>query len=403
MNRKHKSDRAIGVITIVLLMIGLVMIYAIGPMTANYLNAAYGFEKYSTNYFFVHQLISTVLALIVFFMAFKFPYEKVSRIAKWVMVAGVIACVLLALLSLGKSSLASCQLGACRWFRLGPMSFQPAELIKIGLVLYLSQLAARRKQEGALDKSDFWLPFLVVSAIVLLLVVVVQKDLGTGVSLIAIMLAILWMSGVNWKNILIIVVLLIAFGVLAVATSEHRWKRILAHFGGGNADSSYQVENALIAIGRGGVMGAGIGNSIQATGYLPESINDSIFAVIGETFGFVGLMVVVGGFAVLLMRLLKVAEKIEELEYRLIVAGVFAWLTSQVTMNIMAMTRLIPVTGITLPLLSYGGTSLVFTAAALGLCLQISCYTGREVKKHESVNSGRGVGRTYHAGRRRRS
>ena len=125
-------------------------------------------------------------------------------------------------------------------------------------------------------------------------------------------------------------------------------------------------------------MGVGVGNSVQATGYLPESINDSVFAVMGETFGFVGLMTVVIIFLVLLLRVLRVGEMGADDEQRLIALGVFAWVASQMAINIMAMTGLMPLTGITLPLLSYGGTSMMFTTIALGLVLQLSCYTRRE-------------------------
>ncbi len=152
-------------------------------------------------------------------------------------------------------------------------------------------------------------------------------------------------------------------------------------FGSAESSDSYHIENAMIAIGTGGLFGVGIGNSVQAMGYLPESINDSVFAVMGETFGFVGLVLVVTCFAVLLMRLLKVANYLEDMEESLIVIGVFAWATAHVVVNIAAMTGIMPLTGITLPLLSYGGTSMLFTATALGIALQLSCYTSREPRK----------------------
>ena len=116
---------------------------------------------------------------------------------------------------------------------------------------------------------------------------------------------------------------------------------------------------------------------------MPESINDSVFAVLGETFCFVGLFVIVGSFTLLLMRLLRVANYLADDEESLVVVGIFAWLTAHVVVNIASMTGLIPLTGITLPLLSYGGTSMLFTSAALGLALQLSCYTDREPRKQQ--------------------
>ena len=134
----------------------------------------------------------------------------------------------------------------------------------------------------------------------------------------------------------------------------------------------------MIAIGTGGLTGVGVGNSVQATGYLPESINDSVFAVMGETFGFIGLMLVVVVFVIMLIRILRVAELGANDEQRLIAVGVFSWIAVQMAVNIMAMIGLIPLTGITLPLLSYGGTSMMFVTIATGLVFQLSCYTRRE-------------------------
>lgn len=406
--RKHKSDLVILFATFILMAIGLIIIYAIGPMRANVLNSTYG-SDYEANYFFVHQLASVVAALVAFFAAFKWiPYDKLRKWSKWILIAGLALSLLLWILSLVGSSLAKCELGECRWFNLGFVSFQPAELLKIGMVLYLANFLARKKEEGTVGVGkDFWIPFLVVCAAALGLVVVAQGDLGTGISLIAIIFGTLWVAGLPLKKYLIFLVVVLAIGVGSVAISSHRMQRVEAWWttltGGESSDSTYHIDNAMLAIGTGGFFGVGIGNSVQATGYLPESINDSIFAVLGETFGFLGLLVILGIFAVMLMRTLKVAEGTVDIEQRLMVIGVFSWLLAQVAVNIMAMTGLVPVTGITLPLLSYGGTSMAFTGFAIGLVLQLSCYTGREVIQHENNNSRRGVGRTYNSSRRRNS
>ncbi len=381
--RKHKSDRWIGVLTIALLVVGLVVIYAIGPMRVNVLNAAYG-SNYGENYFFIHQLINVILSLAVFVVAFKMPYKTIRKFSKLIMLLGLVASAVLAVLAMVGSGMAKCELGACRWFSLGSLSFQPAELLKIGLVLYLAGLMAERKKEGRINTMDFFWPFAVISGLSLLFVVVVQKDLGTGVSLVAIILAMLWMSGVKWQYFWLTVVVAGVLGVVSIISSPHRMERIMTYSGEENSDDNYHIENAMIAIGTGGLFGVGIGNSVQATGYLPESINDSVFAVMGETFGVAGLTVIVVGFAALLMRLLKTANYLEDDEEALVVVGIFAWMMAHIGVNIMAMTDIIPLTGITLPLLSYGGTSMLFTAAALGLAMQLSCYTGREPREERS-------------------
>lgn len=382
--RKHKSDRIIGILTVILLAIGLIVIYAIGPMRANVMNAAYGTD-YSENYFFWRQLLSVVLALGVFIVAFNFPYKLLRKLGKVALAVGLGLCILLGALALFGSSLAQCSLGACRWFDLGFLSLQPAEILKFGLVLYLAGLIAERKQEGNLESWDFWLPFIVVCGLSLFLVVVVQKDLGTGAGLIAIMLVMLFMSGVRMKYFILTVAALVVAGIIAIVAYPHRMERILT-FGSADSSDAYHIENALIAIGTGGMFGVGVGNSVQATGYLPESINDSVFAVMGETFGFVGLVAVVGCFTILLLRLLRTARYLPDDEESLVVIGIFAWATAHVVINIASMTGLIPLTGITLPLLSYGGTSMLLMAAALGLALQLSCYTSREPRREINLD-----------------
>lgn len=398
--RKHKSDRVIAVLTFVLLAVGLIVIYAIGPQRANFMNSAYG-SDYSSNYFFLHQLLSVILSVAAFILAFKFPFEKLKTYSKILVFVGIGLCAALWLLSLIGSSLAKCELGGCRWFALGSVSFQPAEFLKLGLVLYLAQLTAKWKKEGKLESRDYLQPYAIVAVLALFFVVILQKDLGTGLVIVAIILAVMYMGGIKMSVFATIVALIAVGGVIAIVSSPHRLERMTTFSGSGDADETYHIDNAKMAIGTGGLTGVGIGNSVQATGYLPESINDSVFAVMGETFGFVGLSAVIAAFTILLMRVLKVATK-SGTEESLVVTGVFAWVAAQVVINIAAMTGLVPLTGITLPLLSYGGTSMMFIAFSLGLVLQLSCYTGREVK-NESISSRRGVGGTYYAGRRSRS
>ncbi len=385
--RKHKSDRIIGVLTIILLAVGLIVIYAIGPMRVNVLNSAYGTD-YQENYFFIKQLINVAVATVAFIVAFRVPYAWMRKFSKVLLVIGLLMCAGLMVLSWIHSPLAKCELGACRWLNFSALSIQPAEVLKFGLVLYLASFLAEKKKNGEMESlTNFWVPFGVVCGLSLGFVVVVQKDLGTGVTIMAIILAMLFMSGVRMKYFLIVLVVVLVAGVGSIVVSPHRRER-LATFGSAESSDSYHIENAMIAIGSGGLFGVGPGNSVQATGYLPESINDSVFAVMGETFGFMGLVAIVFCFTLLLMRLLKTARFLHDTQESLVVIGVFAWAAAHVVVNIAAMTGLIPLTGITLPLLSYGGTSMLFMTAALGLVLQLSCYTSREPRV-EKVAEGR--------------
>ncbi len=406
--RKHKSDLVILFATLGLMALGLIIIYAIGPMRANVLNSTYGTD-YDSNFFFLGQLRSVGLSLLAFFAAFKWiPYKYIRKYAKTIMIVAIALSAILWVLALSGSSLAKCELGECRWFNLGSVSFQPAELLKLALVIYLADFLARKKEEGNIGKwKEFWLPLLVVCGISLFLVVIAQGDLGTGVALISIIFGMLLIAGVPAKQYLLMVALVLAVAVGAVMTSSHRMERVDAWLttlsGGEGSDSTYHIENAMLAIGVGGFFGVGIGNSVQATGYLPESINDSVFAIMGETFGFVGLFLVILVFGILLLRMLKTAETSPEPTDRLFITGVFSWTLAQVVVNIMAMTSLVPVTGITLPLLSYGGTSMIFIAFAIGLVLQLSCYTSSEVNRNEDISSRRGLRGTHHSNRRRSS
>ena len=407
-NRKHKSDLIILFATLGLMALGLIVIYAIGPMRANVLNSTYGTD-YDPNSFFLGQLRSVILSLAAFFLAFKvIPYKYLQKYAKPLMIAAILMSVILWVLAKAGSSLAKCELGECRWFNLGVVSFQPAEFLKLALIVYLADFLTRKKTEGNIGKwREFWLPFLIVCSASLALVVVAQGDLGSGVALIAIIFGMMLMSGISARQYLIMLAVVLAVSVAAVATSSHRMQRVDAWIatltGSESTDSTYHIENAMMAIGVGGFFGVGIGNSVQATGYLPESINDSVFAIMGETFGFVGLFLIIAIFGLMLLRILKVAEGTGESNNRLFVIGVFSWMLAQVVVNIMAMTSLIPVTGITLPLLSYGGTSMIFIAFAIGLVLQLSCYTSREVIANEDISSRRGVRGSRYSSRRRSS
>lgn len=403
--RKHKSDLVILFATLGLMALGLIVIYAIGPMRANVLNSTYDTD-YDSDFFFVGQLRSVGLSLLAFFAAFKWiPYKYIRKIAKPTMVLAIILSVVLWVLSVSGSSLAKCELGECRWFNLGGMSFQPAEFLKLAMVIYLADFLARKREEGYIGKwREFWLPLLVVCGLSLFLVVIAQGDLGTGIALVSIIFGMLLIAGVPDRQYLFVLAMVLVVAVGSVVISPHRMQRVDAWLttlsGGAGDDSTYHIENAMLAIGTGGIFGVGIGNSVQATGYLPESINDSVFAIMGETFGFIGLFLVISIFGIILLRMLKVAENTAETDSRLIVVGVFSWTLAQVVVNIMAMTSLAPVTGITLPLLSYGGTSMIFIAFAIGLVLQLSCYTSREVKKNEDISSRRGVRGTHYSSSR---
>ncbi len=405
--RKHHGDRLIVVFTVLLMLIGLLVIYAIGPQRANLMNSVHGFS-FSDEYFFYKQLLSVGLAIGGFWAMSLVPYEFVLKHGNKVLWAGFIACVLLAV---GHwAGVIQATSGAARWIELGPLgSVQPAEILKFGLLLYLAVFLAVRVKQGKInDLKETLLPVAAISGLALLFVIVIQKDLGTGMSLTAIVVAMLFVAGISKKIVTGLIGLLIVAGIFLIFTSPHRVERVVTYLKGDDTSTSdgdsYHIQHAKIAIGSGGFFGVGIGDSVQASGYLPEAINDSIFAIIGETFGFVGTVALLALFVALLMRLLSVMDGMIDLRLKLLAAGVFGWLGAHVILNIAAMIGIFPLTGITLPLLSYGGTSMIFMAAALGLMFQLSKYTVHPSRIKEAINedsrSRRGVGRARHASRR---
>ncbi len=389
--RKHKGDLAIIMLMIILMSVGLLVMYTIGPVRANFLNAAIGEKRYYDAYFFVHQLISVVLAIGVFFAFAKFKllnYKNIERCAKYLLIIALGACVVLAVGQVTHLPIAKCELGACRWIQAGPISIQPAEFVKFAVIIYLASIFAKYREKGNILRNvDFLWRFVLSVGLSLFFVVVVQKDLGSGVPIAVIALFMLFQSGIPFRDFLIILAAAVLLGVGAIMTSPHRRERLWTYLGiteqteteDEDDANAYHIENALIAIGTGGLLGVGIGNSVQATGYLPESINDSVFAIMGETFGFIKLCLVLFGFVWLLMRILRVADYSSDYENSLIAVGAFAWIMTHLVVNVMAMTNIIPLTGITLPLLSYGGTSMMAVAGILGLVYQLSQYTSRQV------------------------
>ena len=405
--RKHHGDRLIIVFTALLMLVGLLVIYAICPQRANLMNSLFGFE-YSGGYFFWKQLLSMVLAFVGVWAASLISYNFILKYGSAVLWAGFIACAMLAIG--GWTGIVEGTNGAVRWIELGPLgSVQPAEILKFGVLLYLAVFLAVRMKEGKINNlKETLMPVAVIASSALLFVIVIQKDLGTGMSLTAIVATMLFVAGINRKIIFGLLGILIVAGSFLIFTSPHRIERVVTYLQGdstttGDADA-YHIQHAKIAIGSGGLFGVGIGDSVQASGYLPEAINDSIFAIIGETFGFIGTVALLALFVALLMRLLSVMDHMVDLRLKLLAAGVFGWLGAHVILNIAAMIGIFPLTGITLPLLSYGGTSMIFMAAALGLVYQLSKYTVHSSRIKEATNEnsrrGRGVGRTRHAGRR---
>lgn len=409
--RRRRPDYYIVLFTGILMLIGLVVMYAIGPQRAHAMNLTFGTDSYSDTYFFVKQFVSLVFAAAAFWLVAKIPFSLLRKHTTFLLVAALSACILLAICGAIGLGIAPTINGAVRWFNFGALgSIQPAEFLKFALLLFVAGFLGIRYKQGEVNNVQATLiPLAVLTAVIVFLVIRLQQDMGTGLALIAIVSTMLFAAGLNARYGLATIGVLVVAGLLLIVSTPHRMERVAAFFAGDSTSTSdpetYHIEHAKIAIGSGGLTGVGIGNSVQATGYLPEVVNDSVFAVMGETFGFIGLVAIIGLFFALLLRVLRVADHLPNITMRLVVAGVFGWIGAHVMLNIAAMTGLVPLTGITLPLLSFGGTSMVFVAGALGLVFQLSQYTTRytevEGGDNEDSRSRRGLGRPRDAYRRR--
>jgi cell division protein FtsW len=220
----------------------------------------------------------------------------------------------------------------------------------------------------------------------------VQSDLGSTGVIVVMIVTMAYVAGMPLKRILTIGAIIGAILVLAISSTPYRRERLASflHPESNCQTSGYQACQALIAVGSGGMIGLGLGSSVQAYGYLPEAANDSIFAIYAEKFGFIGSVILLGVFAAFFARLRYIIERTSDDFSRLLVVGALAWLSTQTLINIGAMIGLLPLKGITLPFISYGGTSVVFIAAAVGLVFQVSQYTSYSVPR---VSSEGGEGR----------
>lgn len=384
--RKHNPDYSIILTVAILLLVGIVVLFSIGPAL-----------QVSTGITVSKQFVSILFGLMAFSVTFFVPLGFWSRAQKWLIAIAVISTTVL-LLAPGNVINPDVK-GAKRWLVLGPISFQPAELVKFALLIYLAAFLAQRVRENKIDDSSETLtPVAIITGVLAFIIVILERDLGTMLSIIAIIITMLYVAGIRMRHLGVFFAGMAGAGVVAVLIAPHRMERLLTFIdpSGDVQGSGYHINQALIAVGSGGLFGLGLGKSVQAHGYLPEAGNDSIFAIYAEKFGFIGTVAIVALFGYLLYKLAKIVQHAPNTYTRLIAAGAFAWIGSHTIINIGAILGLMPLTGITLPFLSYGGSSLIFIMAAVGLALNVSRYSLSD----RVVNSERA--RSYHASSRHR-
>lgn len=363
--RRHRPDYVLIVLGLLLLVVGLIVIYSISPG----LSASRGVgENYYTN----KQLIAIGLGLITFVFMAVVPLDFWKRVQRPLIIAAG-AVTLVALITP-----VSPDYPAHRWIRLGGLSFQSVELVNMALVLVLAGYLVDQARKGLLsDMKQTLKPLFIALLVVGIVVAKLQSDLGSTAVIVAMMAAMVYVAGLPLRKVALIGGIILIGGVLAISTTSYRRDRLLTYLHPERdcQTTGYQACQALIAVGSGGLIGKGLGQSVQAYGYLPEAANDSIFAIYAEKFGFVGVTVLLSLFIAFFSRLKNIMERAPDDYSRLVVVGILAWLSTQTLINIGSMIGLLPMKGITLPFISYGGTSIIFTTAAVGLVYNISRYT----------------------------
>lgn len=396
LGRRHKPDYWLVALCLILLAIGLIVVYAISPA----LSAS---AKVSSNYYVVKQLIAIALSGVAFTVTSQIPLPYWRRIYKPLLIIAALATLLAIAMPVNPNY------PAHRWVRLGSFSFQSVELLKFSLLIWLAGfLAQRMAQNDISDTAKTLKPMLVALGVIGLMIAGVQSDLGSTGVIVLMMGTMAYVAGLPMKRVLMIASIIGVGLVLAISSTPYRRERLMTflHPETNCQTTGYQECQALIAVGSGGLIGLGLGRSVQAYGYLPEAANDSIFAIYAEKFGFVGVAVLLAIFMAFFGRLKSIAERAPDNFSRLIVIGILTWLSVQTLINVGAMIGLLPLKGITLPFISYGGTSVVFIAAAVGLVFQISRYTSftvndnptnpTERSSHDNSRDRRRVRGAYH-------
>lgn len=366
MNHEHqKGDRILLGIVFLLVVFGLVMIASAGVV--------YSETRFEDHYFFFkRQLLFGVLpgiAALFFFQ--RFDYHRLRQLSVPFFALAILFLILVFVPGIGTELY-----GASRWLQFGSFSFQPSEMAKFALVLYLAAWFASKGEKKIRDLFEGVLPFLVILGSASFLIIK-QPDMGTMIVVVLIALSLFFVSGARLSHLMGMLIFGCTALFLLIKTAPYRLDRFMVflHPELDPQGIGYQINQALLAIGSGGLFGLGLGHSRQKFNYLPEPVGDSIFAIIGEELGLIGAAFVIVLFVAFALRVLKIARHSPDMFGRLAAVGIVTWIIGQAFVNIAAITALIPLTGIPLPFISYGGTSLVFLLSAVGVLLNISKQT----------------------------
>lgn len=354
--QKQQIDFTLLSLTILLVIFGLLMVYDA--------SAVQGLKDFKDSYYYIkQQLLWVGLGISCLFFFTRFNYKRFKILATPFLFISLLLLVAVSIPGLGVSGG-----GAHRWLKFAGITIQPAEIVKLTGVIYLASL---------FEKKVKLFPFLILVGFVTIITAVFQKDLGSTIVFVAIC-AIMYFAagGPVWHFLALVPVAVISLLAL-ILTSGYRSKRILAFL---NPFSdvqgfTYHISQVLIALGSGGLFGLGLGHSRQKFEYIPQVSTDSIFGIVGEELGFIGGSILIILFAIILLRAFKIVNNCQENFGKILALGLASWLGIQVIVNLSSMTALLPLTGVPLPFISYGGSALLVNLTAVGILLNISKQT----------------------------
>ncbi|MGN1342827.1 MAG: stage V sporulation protein E [Bacilli bacterium] len=354
-----KYDKILLIAVILISLFGTLMIYSSSYIWAEYkFNDPYKYLK--------SQIIFLIIGYIVMILVSNFSYHNYKRLAN--IIFGICFVMLTLVLIPGIGTIRN---GSRSWFGIGGFGIQPSEFTKLGLIIFTSKYLSNNTRELKDIKKGVF-PILAVVFLVFGLIML-EPDFGTGVVIVMTIIVLLFISGVKMNFFIKIGVLGLIGIVILILIAPYRMERIISFLNPWTdpLGSGFQIIQSLYAIGPGGLLGLGFGNSIQKHFYLPEPQTDFIFAIISEEFGFMGVLIVSILFITIIVRGLKIAMECENSFGKFLAFGITFGLAFQTILNLMVVVGLIPVTGVTLPFLSYGGSSLIISLISIGILLNI--------------------------------
>lgn len=356
-NQKLRLDKKLLLTTFILVFVGIVAVAeASAPQALNVFNDKFRFLK--------DQLLWAAIGTVVLFVTSKVSYKFWEKVTTPFFLVNILLLILVLIPGIGLKVL-----GARRWIPL-PIFFQPSEIVKFGLVLFMAKMISKKKAS-----VFYFTPLIIVAGLIML-----EPDLGTTLIIILAVTIQIFASEINLLQFAGIGILGSLGVYILTVLSPYRKERLLTFLEATRdpLGKSYHIRQVLLALGSGGLFGVGLGGSRQKYLFLPESSTDSIFAVIAEEIGFIGSLVIILIFAFFIFRAFKIARGAPDKFSQFLALGITAWIGGQIILNIASMTALVPLTGIPLPFISYGGSSLIMIMFATGILLNISKYASKK-------------------------